>query len=291
MPLPTAPTVTSDPYDADARTSLAPGLRVVRRGADRLQVGLGPERRAVLPRDRTTTAVLHAVRTGTPLPTSPAARRAVHALLDGGCLQVVPGCATGPAAGLGVGLVDDLAGADTDPVDMARLLDGTGLRLTPWVEEAAVVLVRTLGECDRDRLDPLVRAGTPHLLLRLVDGDAVLGPFVVPGLTACLRCLDAHRAVDDPDHHAVTARYVLAGASPRADGVPDLADRPLVALATATAVRELAAYSRGEEPASWSRTRRWTSTADEPVVHDWSRHPGCGCSWSPGDQSWGTMEP
>ncbi len=290
--MPLLPPVPPDPYDADARTTLAPGLRVVRRGTDRLQVGLGPERRAVLPRDRTTTAVLHAVHTGTPLPTSPAARRAVHALLAGGCLRVAPGAsATGPTADLDVGLVDDLAGAATDPVDTARLLDGAGLRLIPWTEEAAVVLVRTLGECDRDRLDPLVRAGTPHLLLRLVDGDAVLGPFVVPGLTACLRCLDAHRAVDDPDHHAVTARYVHAGTSSREDGVPDLADPPLVALATATAVRELAAYSRGEEPASWSRTRRWTSTADEPVVREWPRHPGCGCSWSPGDQSWGTMEP
>ncbi|ROR92372.1 hypothetical protein [Nocardioides aurantiacus] len=274
-----------DPYAADGRARLAPGLRVVRRGTDLLQVGLEPDRRVLLPRDPASAEVLHALRADAPLPTSPAARRVVHALLERGCLQVRPDAA--PAAA--VALLDDLAGDPDDPVSTVRLLEGAGVAVTPWTEGADAVLVRSRGECDRDRLDPLVRAGTPHLLLRLVDGEALLGPFVAPGLTCCLRCVDAHRAVTDPDHHAVTTRYVEAGARPREDGVPDLADPALVALVTAAAVREVAAYVRGEEPPGWSRTRRWTGTADEPVVQAWARHPRCGCSWAPDDHAWGTM--
>ncbi|KQT91569.1 hypothetical protein ASG49_11170 [Marmoricola sp. Leaf446] len=274
-----------DPYAAGVRPRLAPGLRVVRRGPDLLQVGLEPERRVLLPRDRTTAEVLDALRSDLPLPGSPTARRVVHALLDRGCLRLLTDDPPVPV----VAVLDDLAGDPDDPLDPTRLLEATGLTLTPWTEEADVVLVRTRGECDRDRLDPLVRVGTPHLLLRLVDGDALLGPFVAPGLTCCLRCVDAHRAVADPDHHAVTTRYVEAGSRPRTDGVPDLADPALVALATAAAVREVAAYVRGEEPPGWSRTRRWTGTAEEPALREWSRHPRCGCNWAPDDHAWGTM--
>lgn len=284
MPVPSAP---PQPYDASTGVTLAPGLRVVRRGTDRLQVGLEPERRVVLARDRTTAEVLDALRDGDPLPASPSARRVVQSLHDGGCLRVAR-AGEEPAA---VAVLDDLAGDPDDPVDTAALLWGAGLRTTGWSGDAGVVLLRTRGDCDRARLDPLVRTGTPHLLLRLVDGDAVLGPFVSPGLTCCLRCIDAHRALEDPDHHVVTDRYLRAGASPRGDGVPDLADAALVVTATAAAVRELAAYARGEEPASWSRTRRWTRDADAPGVRTWERHPGCGCSWAPDDHVWGTMGP
>lgn len=284
--MPAPPPEPTDPWTGSVRLRLAPGLRVVRRGTDRLQVGLEPERRAVLPRDRTTDQVLHALRAGSPLPGSPDARRVVRLLRDAGCVEVLPAAGDEPR----VALLDDLASHPDDPVSTVRLLQGAGLVPTPWTEAAEVVLVRTVGECARERLDPLVRAGTPHLLLRLLDGDALLGPFVAPGLTCCTRCTDAHRAVADPDHHAVTTRYVEACSVPRDDGVPDLPDPALVALATATAVHELAAYARGEEPVTWSRTRRWSTTSPTPVDRTWARHPGCGCSWAPGDQPWGTME-
>ena len=104
------------------------------------------------------------------------------------------------------------------------------------------------GEPDRDLLDPLVRAGTHHLVVRLVDGGAVLGPFVSPGVTACLRCTDAHRTVEDPDHVPVTARYVRASRRTRRDGVPDVADPALALAALAWAVRDVAAHLVREGP-------------------------------------------
>ncbi len=45
---------------------------------------------------------------------------------------------------------------------------------------------------------PTCVTGLPHLMVRLTEGDAVVGPFVVPGRTACLRCLDAHHADGRP---------------------------------------------------------------------------------------------
>ena len=64
--------------------------------------------------------------------------------------------------------------------------------------DATAALVVASGEHLRARLDPLVRAGLPHLLLTCGARGATLGPLVVPGVTACLRCLDAHHGERDP---------------------------------------------------------------------------------------------
>jgi len=154
---------------------------------------------------------------------------------------------------------------------------------------ADAALVVSHGELDRDRLDPLVRRGTPHVVVRLVDGTALVGPFVVPGVTACLRCIDAHQGIYDPDHVAVTHRYVRATARPRSDGVSDVRDPLLPAVAVAWAVRDVVAHLEGRRPATWSRTLVFD---DDPTVRreeDWSRHPECGCCWAAHDPLSGTM--
>lgn len=55
-----------------------------------------------------------------------------------------------------------------------------------------------VGEPDRELSDPWMREQTPYVVVRLTEGRAVVGPFVVPGRTACLRCVDAHHT--DADH-------------------------------------------------------------------------------------------
>ncbi len=52
-------------------------------------------------------------------------------------------------------------------------------------------------------IDRLVQADRPHLLVTAVAGRVRVGPCVVPGLTACLRCVDAHLADRDPRHPLV----------------------------------------------------------------------------------------
>jgi bacteriocin biosynthesis cyclodehydratase domain-containing protein len=129
----------------------------------------------------------------------------------------------------------------------------------------------------------------PHLVVRLVDGGALLGPFVVPGETACLRCIDAHESVRDPDHVAVTTRYAQASGSPRGDGVPDL-DPALASIALAWAVRDVTAHLDGHEPSTWSRTLHLRPDPTRREEQAWPRHPHCGCSWAADDPASGTME-
>lgn len=253
--------------------ALAPGLRVVRRGRSQVQVGLDPDRRVVLPRTPGVQDVLRCLAERRPPAPGPTTERVLERLHERDCLRPAA-----PTTATTVALLHDLP-------DGGRLLEdlvaGSGsLRLTAWPHEADVVLVVATGELDRAVLDPLVRASRPHLVVRLLDGGAVLGPFVDPGRTACLRCVDAHRTLVDPDHPAVTDRYVEAGARPRPDAADDLADRPLLALVSAWAVRDVVAHAAGREPSSWSTERWWHPGSTAPEVRPWSRHPACGCAWS-----------
>ncbi|GAB3662447.1 hypothetical protein GCM10027596_23940 [Nocardioides korecus] len=265
---------------------LARGLRVVRRGRDRLQVGLHADRRAVLPRTPVVEQTLLDLLGGDATGTDPGTAEVLETLRAHGCLRPDPTAPPPRVAVVEHGRPAVPAGSGA----AGELLEAAGLRLTPWLSTCDVALVVSWTELDRDVLDPLLRSGTPHLVVRLVDGGAVLGPFVVPGRTACLRCTDAHRTLEDPDHVAVTARYVRAVGVP--DGVdgPDVADH-LGALAVAWAVRDVLAHLAGTRPATWSATWHLPPDGSAPAVQEWSRHPGCGCCWAADARPSGTMGP
>jgi bacteriocin biosynthesis cyclodehydratase domain-containing protein len=128
-------------------------------------------------------------------------------------------------------------------------------------------------EPPRSLLDALVVEDRPHLLVTLCADQARLGPFVVPGVTACLRCLDAHLGEDDPRRALVLEQLEDAG--------PMTApyDPVLALAASALAVRDLTSYAEGDRPATWSTTI--TVGADLALPHrTWPRHPHCGCSWA-----------
>lgn len=48
----------------------------------------------------------------------------------------------------------------------------------------------------------------PHLPVIVLDQAALVGPLVVPGSTACLRCADEHRLDDDPAWPAIGAQLL-----------------------------------------------------------------------------------
>lgn len=50
---------------------------------------------------------------------------------------------------------------------------------------------------DPGAAEPLIAAGTPHLYTGVVEGTGVVGPLVLPGLTACAGCLALARAEED----------------------------------------------------------------------------------------------
>ncbi len=126
----------------------------------------------------------------------------------------------------------------------------------------------------RDPIDDLVREGAPHLLVVSRGGVLELGPFVSPGHTACLRCVDAHRAEPDPRRHLVVEQIAQAVAA----GAFEPRDELLWSLALAWAVRDLVRFAEGSRPSTWSASYE-IGPLDPPRSHEWERHPHCGCAW------------
>jgi bacteriocin biosynthesis cyclodehydratase domain-containing protein len=163
--------------------------------------------------------------------------------------------------------------------DLVTLLRGVGLRERRGRSAPDCGVLVGVGEPHREQLDAWTRAGTPYLLVRLTEGRAVVGPFVVPGRTACLRCLDAHHTDADPAWPLLVRQYASASSRDRADGAPEPVDPLLAALALAWAARDLAAYVDGGRPSTWSTTLTLHPRPDEVESQAWLRHPACSCSW------------
>ncbi|MBV9831263.1 MAG: hypothetical protein JOZ82_06665 [Marmoricola sp.] len=258
---------------------LAPGLRVVRRGPHHLQVGLHGERRAVLPRTDAVLEVVRRIAVREPVDlTEPGMASAVGHLVATGC--AVPAVTSGGVrrrrSRARVEVLGDLGSRAPDPV---ALLATAGVSTGRAAGDPDVVLVLVRGELDRGTLDPLLRREQAHLVVRVVDGAVVVGPFVVPGRSACLRCIDSHLSVGDPDHLAVLTRYVAATRGPRGDGHDELAEPVLAHLGLASAVRDVLTHLDGDRPQTWSSTVRFGPEVSRVVRTTWTQHPECGCCW------------
>jgi hypothetical protein len=125
----------------------------------------------------------------------------------------------------------------------------------------------------RELPEILRRAGVPHLAAAASEAIGVVGPLVLPGRTACLRCLDLTRAERDPAWPLILAQLTGGGADPPA------CDTVLAAaVATQAAAHALAFVDR---PASASAVTNGTL---ELVLPDWqwrrrswAQHDRCGC--------------
>lgn len=134
-----------------------------------------------------------------------------------------------------------------------------------------VVLLRD-GEPDREELDRLQHDDVPHLLVRTALDHVVVGPFVEPARTACVRCLDAHRTEGDPRWPLVLAQQVGVD-------LPAVRDPALWQVALGWAARDVLRWLDGEEPSTWSATVRIGPDL-QPRHRSWRRHPRCGCGWA-----------
>ncbi|HEU4812194.1 MAG TPA: hypothetical protein VFT00_08625 [Nocardioides sp.] len=294
------PPATRLPHPVPARLVLRPGLRVVRRDDRHLQVGIDPPHRLVAPDEPDVRRVADDLGRGrSPEPDTPAGRRFLadllaHELVVAGA-DLDDALATG-ADRSAVAAAFAQFGADAPRrlaaraaavigVDapeehrqsVTRLLRASGAGSSHAAADADVLLVVSGGELRRDTLDRVVRAGRPHLVVIGGHGGVTVGPFVVPGLTACLRCVDAQRGESDPRRATVVEQ--CAQAAPHSGAEPR--DPALLAMAVAWAVRDLVSFVDGDQPATWS-----TSVELGPdlglVRRRWPRHPHCGCSWGEG---------
>ncbi|MFH8794496.1 ThiF family adenylyltransferase [Streptomyces sp. NPDC017941] len=121
--------------------------------------------------------------------------------------------------------------------------------------------------------EPLIAAGTPHLYAGVIEGTGVVGPLVLPGVSACAGCLALARADEDPAWPRMLAQW-RSGHRRQV---------PACDLALATAVAGLAgahalAFLDGADPAPAGV--RWEASTPG---FDWRRqrtraHRSCPCA-------------
>jgi hypothetical protein len=251
---------------------LLPGLRLVRRDPQHLQLGIDPPHVAVLPDNRAVRRLVADLAHGGPLTTLEETTTPVLAALVRAGLVVAADDEARGRAQRGRCVVHVDAPDDVLPAAL-RLAGEAGLTTTPLAAAATVALVWAEGELARERLDGWIRSGTMHLVVAELTGGPRLGPYVVPGATACLRCVDAHAGETDP-RRALVVEQVATGRPLR----PARPDPALRALALAWAVHDLATAAEGGRPTTWSATVRLDALP--PVPTPYRRHPHCGCAWA-----------
>ncbi|WP_232680679.1 hypothetical protein [Nocardioides sp. R-C-SC26] len=246
---------------------LRPGVHAVRRDDHSWQVGVDPPDRVIVPDEESVRLLLDQLAgSGIPRAGTPQAARALGALDAAGLLHrgrpVVRRRA--PVAVEGDAWPDD---------GLATALDRAGVAVRPAARDSVAlrILLRT-APVHRDELDPWVADGVPHLVVAGPGRPGVLrlGPLVVPGVTACLRCVDAHESEGDRRRLLVLDQLADRAAAPVAAS--------LWAWAATWIAHEVAGYLDGMGGGLWSAS---VDVGDDgaPVVRTWARHPQCGCTW------------
>ncbi|MEU5843401.1 hypothetical protein [Rhodococcus sp. NPDC047139] len=129
---------------------------------------------------------------------------------------------------------------------------------------------------DRQVPDPhlvraLMRAGLPHLVVRIRDGRGVVGPFVLPGRSSCLRCADLVRTDLDPSWPRLASQLY---------GRQGHAGRAVTSATAAVAVCQIEAFLSADPSVSPAvdRTFELDLRTHRIVTRRWDRHPRCDCS-------------
>jgi hypothetical protein len=177
----------------------------------------------------------------------PAAGEALQARRDATVWLLGSGPVLGGLAGLlrraGVGTV---------------LVAGRGPEDAPTHTDADLVVV---GPTASEEVLTLLRAGIPHLTATVDEATGVVGPLVLPGSSACLRCVELTRLSLDPQWPARTAAC----------------DPALAGAVAATAALQVLSLLEGLTPASVGGTLELTLPGWAWRRRTWPQHPGCGC--------------
>lgn len=198
--------MTSMPADpALARPRLAPGAPLLRRDAHTLQLGTSPGVRfadrpglarllRLLDGSLSMTELRGLVRRDVPELTDDLDRTLNH-LAAIGVILLHPTPTTRPVA----------VRHDRSAGELARLIvDGLGGAGPP---EPRIEVLVSAGEPPRTPFETLSVARVPHLPVVLTEDRVRLGPFVMPGDSPCLGCLDAQLAATDPAWSALLPQF------------------------------------------------------------------------------------
>lgn len=141
----------------------------------------------------------------------------------------------------------------------------------PWPERPDLLVLSDTLVPDPALVADLMRARVPHLQVRIRDGSGIVGPLVLPGETACLRCADLYRTAAEPAWPQLAAQLL---------GRVGCASPAMAALTAALALREIETVARGRAerpPASLNATLEWDPDLPRLDRRTWPPHPDCGC--------------
>ncbi|WP_051451116.1 TOMM precursor leader peptide-binding protein [Actinospica robiniae] len=139
-----------------------------------------------------------------------------------------------------------------------------------------LAVIAPAGPDPDDLIDELTAGSIPHLLVRLGEDEALIGPMVLPGRTPCARCADRRLAESDPHWQRVAAQ-VGAGTP----GYLAPRDAALATLAAAYAVVAALAFLDGPDPDWLGVMLRFAHCAPIPRLISVSAHPDCDCGALP----------
>lgn len=137
--------------------------------------------------------------------------------------------------------------------------------------EPDVTVVLSGAEPRRAPLAAMVRAGQAHLTVSLNGPTVRIGPWVVPGRTPCVECLDLHRATWDPVWSALVPQFGQRVRSSAVSAAVRLA-------AAGVVIDEIARFTAGVPPRSWSSVLVVDSGLQATVAARSVFHPRCSCA-------------
>lgn len=157
------------------------------------------------------------------------------------------------------------------------LVEAEQVPVTSSAEDATVVVLAGDREPSRDAADEAMRRGLPFLCVGVRELVGLVGPFVVPGSTACLRCVDLARTQLDPCWPTLVDSAEV-NPPPTPCGSP-----ALFAVTAGYAAQEVAIWASGLVPLSCDRVIELPHGFGEVQTIAFEPHPECGCGW-PGQQ-------
>jgi hypothetical protein len=178
----------------------------------------------------------------------------------------------------------DVAPAGISPADVgtgrAAAVASAVHRVAPEVRTADDArrlpdLAVLTGRPDPVLLAGLVRDRVPHLAVRAEEAIGVVGPLVLPGRSACVRCLDLSRAARDPAWPRILAQ---AGGDCGSPAATQACDTVLAAATAALAAGQALAFiDRACEPATANATLEVVLPGWQWQRRGWPAHPACTC--------------
>lgn len=133
-----------------------------------------------------------------------------------------------------------------------------------------VVVVETWAH-DARRFARLCAQDVPHLAALVREADVAVGPFVVPGKSPCVRCLDLTHRASDPQWPDISAH--LRSLPPGRTGEETV----LVATGAALVAGQVLAALDGGRPRTDGAVLECSLPDAVPRVRTLAPHPACGC--------------